>query len=435
MSDRRDEESFNLRVFLTYGFLIFLIAISFNAFDAYLRVTPSVTSGDLTKDLGVDAQSLGLLVTLYFIPYVVLQIPVGLLIDRYGVRWFLAAAAALSALGSLVFGLATGLGLALIARLMMGVGGAFPGVGPVYLASRWFPHRYLGLLAGLIATSTVVGSIGGEAFLVMLLEFIDWRDASFIAAGFGLVVALLIVVIVRDQPKAKQGQAVEPPQRLSGSEVWAGVTRIFASRQNWINALWGGLVLMPMLAFAGLWAAPFLVATHGVDTQTAANATAALFIGLAFGGPISSIISERLKSRRLPMMLLAGSACLASLVILYLPGLPFLAIYPLFVLLGFCLGAQPGLVFVVALEINPRRTAGLATGFTQAMSNLGGAMFPPLIGFLLTRSSAAEGGAVASYTASDFQLALSVIPIALGVAVVLAFLLRETYGDEVDGLG
>lgn len=427
MAQRDHDSGLRLSAFLSFGFLVFLIAISFNAFDAYLRVTPSVTTEALSQDLGVTAQSLGLMVTLYFIPYVVLQIPVGLLIDRFGVRWFLAVAAALSALGSLLFGLAAGLGLALLARLLMGIGGAFPGVGPVYLASRWFPHRYLGVLAGLIATSTVVGSIGGEAFLVVLLEVIDWRQASYLAAGFGVVVALLIVVIVRDQPKAGATQAPPPTERLKKGEAWEGVKRVFATRQNWINAIWGGLVLMPMLAFAGLWAAPFLVATHGVSTGTAATAASAMFVGLAFGGPLSSVVSERMKSRRGPMMLFAGLACLLSLVILYLPGLPFALVYPLLAALGFCLGAQPGLVFVVALEINQRRIAGLATGFTQAMSNLGGAMFPPLIGFLLSLSSTAEGDRIESYTAADYRIALSVIPIALATALVFAFLLRETY--------
>ncbi len=429
MSERPQDSGLRLSAFLSFGFLVFLVAISFNAFDAYLRVTPSVTTDQLSQDLGVTAQSLGLMVTLYFIPYVVLQIPVGLLIDRFGVRWFLAVAAALSALGSLLFGLAAGLGLALFARLLMGIGGAFPGVGPVYLASRWFPHRYLGVLAGLIATSTVVGSIGGEAFLVVLLEFIDWRDASYLAAGFGLAVAFLIVLIVRDQPKAGPGPAPPPVERLQKGEVWNGVKRVFATRQNWINSVWGGLVLMPMLAFAGLWAAPFLVATHGVSTGTAASAASAMFIGLAFGGPLSSVISERMKSRRRPMMLFAALACILSLVILYLPGLPFLAVYPLLAALGFCLGAQPGLVFVVALEVNQRRVAGLATGFTQAISNLGGAMFPPVIGWLLTLSSQTEGDSIESYTAADYRLALSVIPIALAVAAVLAFRLHETYEE------
>ncbi len=131
------------------------------------------------------------------------------------------------------------------------------------------------------------------------------------------------------------------------------------------------------------------------------------------------------------MMLLAGLACLVSAIILYVPGLPFFSMYPLLAILGFCLGAQPGLVFVVALEVNSQEVSGLAIGFTQAMSNLGGALFPPVIGFLLTLETPA-GAAVASYSLQDYKLALSVMPIALGVAVLLAALLRETYASNSD---
>ena len=71
---------------LAFAWLIFLVAVSFNAYDAYLRVTPSVTSEQLNSALGIDARTLGQLMTFYFVPFVLLQIPVGLLIDRLGAR-------------------------------------------------------------------------------------------------------------------------------------------------------------------------------------------------------------------------------------------------------------------------------------------------------------------------------------------------------------
>jgi MFS family permease len=411
--------------------MVFGAAISFNAYDAYLRVTPSVSSEALQTDLHVGATQLGNLMTFYFVPYVLLQVPVGLLIDRLGARRLLAAAVATSAIGSFLFGTSASVAGAYAARLLMGIGGAFPGVGPIFLASRWFPPQYLGVLAGLTGTSTVVGSVGGEALLGELLDVIDWRTASWIAAGCGLLIAALILLVVRDGPPAGHPLHRPCPGRGTGDGLvasWRRLRRVVTLPQNWLNAAWGSLTLMPMLAFAALWADPFLSVLYQVPAKTAATAASMSFIGLAFGGPVAGIVSERLASRRVPMMLFALAALVDSVVVVYLP-VPFAVMYPLLFTLGFCLGSQGSLVFAVALEINAAEASGVAIGFTQGMSNLGGAVFPPVIGALLAHSAGMVGAAAAepAYGVADYRRALAVLPTGLGIAVLAAFLMRESF--------
>jgi MFS family permease len=386
--------------------MVFGAAISFNAYDAYLRVTPSVSSEALQTDLHVGATQLGNLMTFYFVPYVLLQVPVGLLIDRLGARRLLAAAVATSAIGSFLFGTSASVAGAYAARLLMGIGGAFPGVGPIFLASRWFPPQYLGVLAGLTGTSTVVGSVGGEALLGELLD-------------------------VRDGPPAGHPLHRPCPGRGTGDGLvasWRRLRRVVTLPQNWLNAAWGSLTLMPMLAFAALWADPFLSVLYQVPAKTAATAASMSFIGLAFGGPVAGIVSERLASRRVPMMLFALAALVDSVVVVYLP-VPFAVMYPLLFTLGFCLGSQGSLVFAVALEINAAEASGVAIGFTQGMSNLGGAVFPPVIGALLAHSAGMVGAAAAepAYGVADYRRALAVLPTGLGIAVFAAFLMRESF--------
>ena len=428
-------------IFLFYSWLVFLVAISFNAYDAYLRVTPSVTGEQLQRDLpGADASSLGTMVMFYFIPYVVLQIPVGLMVDRMGPRRLLALAAVISAAGSFLFGVALNLPMAYTARLLMGIGGAFPGVGPIYLASRWFPRRYLGALAGLTGTSTVIGSVGGEALLGWLLEFkvIDWKLASLLAGGAGLAVAAAIFLVVRDAPSDEiNPHEAEPDPDANAdakTEVLQHLRGVLANPQNWINGIWGGMMLMPMLAFTGLYAVPFLARLYGITTAATATAVSSAFVGLAFGGPVAGMVSDRLRKRRWPMTGCSLAALVLICVVAYVPGVPFAAMYVLMFLLGFSLGSQGSLVFAVALEINPRAASGVAIGFTQGMSNLGGAVFPPLIGFLLT-TIGGQPDDKTGYSVSDYQTALAVLPIGLAVALVASLCLKESYaagGDDPD---
>ena len=421
---------------LLSSWIVFLTAILFNAYDAFLRVTPSVTTEQLHEALQVDAQGLGHMMTFYFVPYVLLQIPVGLMVDRMGPRKLLVGATLLSSVGSFVFATAGSRLQAYAARFLMGVGGAFPGVGPIYLASRWFPRRYIGTLAGLTGTATVVGSIGGEAVLGTWLEHgLTWRQGSLIATGVGLVIALLIWLFVRNRPEV--GHPLHEPEtaapRATLADAKTPVLRVLASRQNWLNSVWGGLTLMPMLAFAALWAVPFLSRLYDVTSAVAATAVSAIFLGQAFGGPVAGLVSDSLHSRRWPMAIFTFIALLDTLVILYVPGVPFAAMYPLLALLGFCLGSQGSLVFAVALEINDRSASGVAIGFTQGMSNLGGAVFPPLIGWLLTLfADPVAAGAEMTYDVGAFRLALAVIPLGLAVAVVVALCLKESYGADAE---
>lgn len=409
------------------AWIVFLVAISFNAYDAFLRVTPSVTSEQLQETLGVGQSALGSMLTFYFVPYVLLQIPVGMMIDRIGAKRMLVAAVLLSAAGSMVYGAASVVAIAFAGRLLMGVGGAVPGVAPIYLASRWFPRSWIGFLAGLAGTSTVIGSIGGEAALARVLDTWTWRDAAYAAAVVGGLIAVLILFLVRDRPPGGEAELTTEADHPKAGGVREQLRAVFRNPKNWLNSVWGGLTLMPMLAFTSLWATPFFTEHFSVSTAQAAAAASTAFLGLAFGGPAAGILSERLRSRRKPMMLFAGLAMLDLLLLIYVPGLGFGAAFPLMFVLGFCLGSQGSLVFAVALEINDDREAGLAIGFTQALSNLGGAVFPPLIGLLLTL---APSTASMPISVDAYQVALSVLPLGLAAAVVLAFLLPETYRGE-----
>ncbi|MGE3807381.1 MAG: hypothetical protein AB7K24_22175, partial [Gemmataceae bacterium] len=110
----------------------------------------------------------------------------------------------------------------------------------------------------------------------------------------------------------------------------------------------------------------------------------------------------------------------------------FAAMYQLLFFIGFCLGSQGSLVIAVALEITSPRASGVAIGFTQGLSNLGGAVFPPVIGAILAFAGGAEmAGDEPKYSIANFRLALAVLPIGLGVAALLAFLMKESFGMPV----
>ncbi len=151
------------------GFGWFLCAVFF-LYAFVQRVAPSVMVDDLMRDFAVGGALLGNLSAYYYYAYAGSQIPVGVLMDRFGPRRLVTLAAALAGAGSLVFVLADGLWLASIGRLMIGFGCAFSFVGALNYAALWFPPNRFATLSGWAQMLGVLGGIIGQAPLGYLVE-------------------------------------------------------------------------------------------------------------------------------------------------------------------------------------------------------------------------------------------------------------------------
>ncbi|QDU63073.1 putative glucarate transporter [Planctomycetes bacterium Pan216] len=420
--------------YMLLSWVVFAFAVTFYSYEYFLRVSPSVMVEQLETTFNVKAAELGNLSAYYFYAYAAMQIPVGLMMDRFGARRLLTMATLICALGSLVFGYTSSVGVAEFSRVMMGFGSAFAFVGTIFLASNWFPPKRIALLSGMTTMVGMFGAISGEAALAELVGEIGWRASMYSWAALGLLLGFLVFCFVRDSPP--KGHPARKPHHdharsaMKLGDLMKNLGTVLTVPQNWLAAAYGGFKLMPTLAFAGLWAVPFFQATFGVEKTAAAEATSMVYVGWAVGGPSLGLLSDYIQRRRMLMIVTSFLATIDILVVLYVPGIPFVAMYLLMFLFGVFSAGQV-LVFAVICDINPGKRAGAAIGFANMVSNLGGAFFQPIIGILLEMNGTAidEGGG-AVYAPSDFQFALSVLPIAMGLAFLVSLLIRESYGNR-----
>src|SRR3990167_721554 len=180
------------------AYLIFLLAASFYLYEYILQVAPSVMADSMMQAFHVSAAGYGVISACYFYAYAPMQLPAGILFDRYGPRSLMTFALLLCAAGSLFFASTNQLITAGLGRFLIGIGSAFSFIGVLVLISRWFRPRQFAVLAGIAQLMSSIGAIFGEMPLAKLVDYVGWRMSSFILAFVGVALSALIWFVIRD---------------------------------------------------------------------------------------------------------------------------------------------------------------------------------------------------------------------------------------------
>ncbi len=398
------------------------------------RIAPAAIAGELRQDFGASGAELGALAATYFSVYTVMQVPTGVLVDALGPRRIAALGGLVAGLGSVAFGAARGLGVASLGRALVGLGVSVTFIALLKLVAAWFREREFATLSGLVMFMGNLGAVLSAAPLAWAVTLTSWRNV-FVAVGlFSVAGATLTWLLVRDRPedaglpsmRELDGMAPHPPHR---GRWWQGLWLVVRNPATWpgffVNMGFGGTYL----AFAGLWAVPFLTEAHGLTRTAASWHTTVLLVCFAFSSLVVGKLSDRLGRRR-PLMLGLGLAYLCC----WLPWLagahpPPWGSLALFGVMG---ASATGftLSWASVKEVNPPSLSGTAMAVVNGGVFLGPTIYQPLVGWVLDRAAAARGTA-AAYAPEDFRRGLGVLAAFALMGLLAALLVRETYGRNV----
>ena len=393
----------------------------------YQRVAPAVITRELMREFALGGAALGNLAAFYYYSYVAMQIPAGLLADRWGPRRALTAGAAVAAAGTLLFALAPGYAAAGLGRLLIGgsVGVAF--VSMLKLAGHWFAPTRFAMLSGLALACGVLGAVSAGVPLRLLVDAFGWRNVMSVAAAVTGLLAVVIWSAVRDDPSERGYASYAPTPPARHAPILQSIRQTLATRNVWLVFLISGAVSGPTLTFGGLWGVPFLSTHYGLTTSQASMITSLLLVCWAVAGPFVGALSDR-RRRRKPLYALGAVLATAGwCAALLLPGVPLPL---LIVLLGFtgCASAAVMVGFAIAKESAPAALAGTAGGIANMGNMLGGMIMQPAVGWILDRhwdGTFANGARV--YDFGAYRAGFTLMIAWLAAALVLLVFVRETH--------
>ena len=362
------------------------------------------------------ATGIGILSAFFLYAYAPMQLPVGLLIDRYGIRRLLPLAALLCGAGSLLFSLSPTLTLAAGGRFLIGLGSAFAFVAMVYISSHRFNMKKRALLIGVANSIAMLGASFGGGPLSSVVSALGWREAMCLLGIFGFGLAFLIFrTAAEDDEKPK----VEP--------IGKSLRAVFFHPPSWINGLVAICIYITTTAFAGLWGASFIETAYSVSPTVASYAMSMVFLGWLVGGPLIGYFAGKTGRPLLLIRIFTLLLALTLSIVLYVEMLPLEMVFLLTFLIGLFSSAEL-LNFTIAIELAPPFARATALAFTNFIVSLGDGGAQSLVGFLLDmRWTGGLRDGLRFYSASDYRAALTFLPVMLIFGAILSLFVLPRY--------
>ena len=343
------------------------------------RSALGVIAPELSADLALSPAMLGAANGMFFAAILVMQLPVGIALDRLGPRLVVAGLSVIAVLGLVLQGLATDGTTLLVARALIGIGCAASFMSAVVLCARWYAGGDMTLALSRIFALSQIGILLAGAPLAWLAGWLGWREAFLISALLTGLAALAWWRLVQDDPPDKPAPARKPEslmEALRGQfSIWRlpGLSRVLA------------LHLVAYAAAAtviGLWAGPYLADVHGLDAKARGRALAAM--GLAM--PIGLLLVGPLEKHFFPRAaLITAGAALSALMLI---GLALWPTPPLPVALGLLVGliffsSYPVLLVTEARGLFPDHLVGRGATTVNMAQLVGSALLPLLVGLVI----------------------------------------------------
>lgn len=422
------------RKVLTYRWLIFWIMAAAYVFVYFHRLCPAVVALDLQNAFHTSGGFMGLLASAYFYPYALMQFPAGLLSDSLGPRKTVTVFLSVAAAGSLLFGFAPGVEVAVLARVMVGLGVSMVFVPTMKVLSQWFRIREFAFMTAILTTMGGMGALTAATPLALMTGWIGWR-ASFQIIGLGtLVIAVMVWVFVRNKPQDKGWPSLaEIDHAGAGAPVppliiplWHGARRVVTEKYFWPIAIWFFFDCGVFFSLGGLWAGPYLMHVYGLTRAEAGNILNMISVGMIVGSPLITFLSDRVFHSRRKVLALCSWGLVAEMLFLsvFHSGLPIWVLYVFFFWFSVCSSAIVVMGFTITKELFPIEIAGTSVGTVNLFPFLGGAVFQPALGWILDAyPKAASGG----YSPEAYRIVLLVLLGASIITAVSTLLMKETF--------
>jgi sugar phosphate permease len=343
------------------------------------RTAPGLITDQIMMDFQVTATTIGLLTSIQFFVYTGLQIPMGLMADRFGPNFFLICGAFLTGLGTIIYSLGTHEIVLFIARVLIGTGDATIWVNMVLILGQWFTAREFTKLIGITAMTGSLGFLVATVPFSYLIHWLGWRVSFFTIGVLLCLCGFLLIMVLLKKPR----QTLFIQRERSKEKTWALVRRIFSSRQAWALFLCHFGIVGTYVGFISSWGVPYGMTIYGMSRSEASQLMMIGLIGALIGAPLAGWISSRLNMIKRPYIVVHTILLVTwSIFLFYKGNPPIYLLVTLFFIIGLAYGAN-ALTFAAVRQTFPMKEAGIVSGFANTGGFLSAVLLPSLFGAVL----------------------------------------------------
>lgn len=382
-------------------------------------------AANIMQDFNIQADKMAYLSSIYYLSNVLFLFVAGMVLDRFSIKNTILVAMLLCVLSTFVLAYSHSFYIALFCRFITGIGSAFCFLGPVRLASHWFPPKRMALVTGAIVTVAMTGGMMAQYPLTKLVAYVGWRQAVLDVGILGFIMLIFMIFGIKERPQVPVKKEAAP------MGVLAAAKKAYLNTQYVRAAFYTSLMNMAIAVFGAMMGTLYLEQRLGVSSEQAALINGMLFLGAIIGSPLLGWISDKVGLRILPMKAGIIASMVTVLAVLYLPvstgQMGFL-----FFLLGLFTSAQVISYALVAESSSPIMTA-TAVSVISILTQGGCLVYQNLFSGLLTN----YGGmhlinGIPVYSLEAYQYAAVILPIGLVVAFFMLFGLKETHCRQVE---
>jgi MFS family permease len=396
------------------SFIIWLLVAFFFLYEFFLRTLLNSLVHDIMQALRVSTEQLSLIDIAYAITYGAMQLPVGLIITRFGIKRGLLFAICACASGIALLSIATGFYVAFASRLLIGVGSSFAFISLLMVTFHCIPVKKHGLFFGLAQGIGTLGPFLAGAPLMMLTQALhhQWRKELICASLAGFLLMALSAFFMKKQ-------RFSPATTAHKTTIFAALKPLLLQKKlRWL-ILYAATNYVPLALLGTLWGTTYLE-TYGLPPVQAAFIASMLWCGLAIGAPLFGLLSDITQQRKPALVASAALGLVVSLILLYVPDKHAALFFCLFFLLGVASAGQSIAFLSIAESVNTHLRA-TALGLNNACISFSIAVMIPAVGFIIQHSLHQPNNlSTPVFHTHNFTLALTVIPVLYCTALLIA---------------
>ncbi len=381
---------------------MWLLTTLFFGFQFILRISPGLIIHDVMAKFDVSAGDYGFYSGLYYLGYAGFQIPIAILLDRYGPKFVIFGCSFICSVASLVVAYSDSWTLSLISRFFVGLGSAGGFLGVAKVLSIWFSPSNYARMVGLTFSLGLLGAVFGSAPISMLIEKFGWINMVQYIGFAGVLVSILILLTIKPLPKG--ADEIE-------EHIFSKIKDILTNKYIVLLAISNLFLVGSLEGFADVWGVPYLEKTYDFTRTEASSITMLVYIGMLFGGPILAFFAEKYNAY-FHVIAVAGSIMSAILfALVFFTGIfSYQILIMLMFVIGICCCYQVIVLSLGAILAKPSQTS-LAIAFLNCINMLGGTLFHSIIGNTLNALwDGTTFNGVNIYSESAYNYAISTVP-------------------------